>query len=371
MKRALRCHDFGSGREASRSQYVDIGKASDKAMGQKPSALMMSLNIQMVAPGLRPKSALTLSAGLAISTYGLRRPSRHRRFLARNARVFHCVRDSLHDKTIAILEARLGRQFAELIEKRGGRPLHAPALAEVPDLDREAIARLVADLETVPPAVAIFQTGVGTRALFEATDALGLTGRLLALLAKATVAVRGPKPAGALRSRGVRMDLSANDPFTTAEVLEMLAQTPISGRRVVVQRYGVTNAELDEALKARGAAVIEIPTYRWSLPQDTRPLVELMDALDQHRVGAARRHQRSPDLQPVRSRGQYGRADALRAGLNGTLVASVGPVSSDALKKFGVTVGLEASPPKLGPLISALEDALKILRYFRSKIRGD
>jgi hypothetical protein len=34
MKRALRCHDFGSGREASCSQYVDIGKASDKAMGQ-------------------------------------------------------------------------------------------------------------------------------------------------------------------------------------------------------------------------------------------------------------------------------------------------------------------------------------------------
>ncbi len=35
MKRALRCHDFGSGREANRSQYVDIGKASDKAVGQK------------------------------------------------------------------------------------------------------------------------------------------------------------------------------------------------------------------------------------------------------------------------------------------------------------------------------------------------
>jgi uroporphyrinogen-III synthase len=53
-----------------------------------------------------------------------------------------------------------------------------------------------------------------------------------------------------------------------------------------------------------------------------------------------------------------GRADALRAGLNRTLVASVGPVSSAALTKFGVTVGLESSPPKLGPLIAALEVAL-------------
>lgn len=265
----------------------------------------------------------------------------------------------MRDKTIAILESRLGRQFAELIEKHGGRPLHAPALAEVPDLDRDAIARLVADLEARPPTVAIFQTGVGTKALFQATDALGLTDRLLALLASTVVAVRGPKPAGALRGRGVRMDLSAKDPYTTAEVLEMLAQTPVAGGRVVVQRYGVTNAGLEEALKARGAQVVEIPTYRWSLPEDTRPLLELMDALESRRVDAiavtnAAQVYNLFDLAEV-----HGRADTLRTGLNRTLVASVGPVSSDALRKFGVTVGLEASPPKLGPLISALEDALK------------
>jgi hypothetical protein len=33
MKRALRWLDSGSGREASRSQHVDIDKGSDKAMG--------------------------------------------------------------------------------------------------------------------------------------------------------------------------------------------------------------------------------------------------------------------------------------------------------------------------------------------------
>ena len=48
----------------------------------------------------------------------------------------------------------------------------------------------------------------------------------------------------------------------------------------------------------------------------------------------------------------------LRAGLNRTLIASIGPVSSDALKKFGVAVGLEPRPPKLGPLVEALDAAL-------------
>jgi uroporphyrinogen-III synthase len=264
----------------------------------------------------------------------------------------------MRDKTVAILESRLGQQVADLITKHGGRPLHAPALAEVADVDRDTIARLVADLEASPPAVAIFQTGVGTRALFETADALGLTARLLAVLDKTIVAVRGPKPTGALRGRGVRMDLSAKDPFTTAEILETLAGTPVSGRRVVVQRYGVTNVELEEALKARGAQVIEIPTYRWSLPENTRPMVELIDALEHGRVDAVAVTNAAQIYNLFELAQQLGRADALRAGLNRTLVASIGPVSSDALKKLGVKVGLEASPPKLGPLVAALEQAL-------------
>jgi uroporphyrinogen-III synthase len=264
----------------------------------------------------------------------------------------------VHDKTVAILETRLGQQFSELVAKRGGTPLHAPALAEVADVDRAAIARLVEDLESHPPRVAIFQTGVGTRALFDATDALGLTKRFLDLLAKTVVAVRGPKPAGALRARNARIDLAASDPFTTAEVLAMLAQTPVAGERVVVQRYGVTNAELEEALKARGARVTEIPTYRWSLPEDTAPLVGLMDALERRSVDAVAVTNAAQVYNLFDLAARLGRADALRAGLNRTLVASIGPVSSDALRKLGVTVGLEASPPKLGPLMTALDEAL-------------
>lgn len=264
----------------------------------------------------------------------------------------------MRDKTVAILEARLGQQFAELIGKHGGRPFHAPALAEVPDVDRGTIARLVVDIESRPPKVAIFQTGVGTRALFEATDALGVTDRLLALLAKVIVAVRGPKPTAVLRARGVRMDFSAREPYTTAEVLEALAQTPLAGERVVVQRYGVTNVELEDALTARGAQVIEVPTYRWSLPEDTRPLIELMDRLGNGRIDAVAVTNAAQVYNLFDLAATLGRADAVRTGLNRTLVASVGPVSSDALRKFGVTVGLEASPPKLGPLMSALDRAL-------------
>jgi uroporphyrinogen-III synthase len=44
--------------------------------------------------------------------------------------------------------------------------------------------------------------------------------------------------------------------------------------------------------------------------------------------------------------------------LNKTLIASIGPVASAALREAGVKVGLEASPPKMGALLAALDKAL-------------
>jgi uroporphyrinogen-III synthase len=261
-------------------------------------------------------------------------------------------------KRIAVLEARLGRQLAELVESRGGVPFHAPALAELPDLDAGAIAKLVSSLDQHPAKLAVFQTGVGTRALFAATDALAMTERFLALLRDMTVVVRGPKPTGALRTRGVRIDRAAAEPFTTHETLEAIKDLELGGARVIVQRYGVVNTELDHALQARGAEVVEIPTYRWSLPQDTKPLAELIGALERGEMDAAV----FTNAEQVRNlfavAGKLGKAEPLRAGLNATLVASIGPVASAALRDAQIKVGVEARPPKLGALLTALEAAL-------------
>jgi len=261
-------------------------------------------------------------------------------------------------KRIAILEARMGEQLAGLITQRGAVPLHAPALAELPDLEPGVIAELVGSLEAKPARLAVFQTGVGTRALFSATDALGITARLLAILDKAVVVARGPKPTGALRARGVRIDRAAAEPYTTREVLAAIVDLALAGERAVVQRYGVANAELDAALAARGAEVLEIPTYRWSLPQDTKPLADLIGALERRELDAAvfTNAEQLRNLLAVAD--GLGKAEALRAALNGTLVASIGPVASAALREARIRVGVEAKPPKLGALLAALEAAL-------------
>lgn len=264
----------------------------------------------------------------------------------------------MQNKTIAILENRTGEQLADLVRKYGGTPFRAPALAEIPDIDPVLISQMVVDWEAALPDVFIFQTGVGVKALFATTDTLGISERLLQVLSAAKIVVRGTKPTAALRARGVRIDLTASDPYTTAQVLTELDTLSIAGQQVVVQRYGDTNWDLQHALEARGAKVSEITTYRWSLPENTQPMVDLMDALDAGNIDLACFTSASQVHNLFGLAQQLGREAALQAGLNRTLIASIGPVCTVALHKFGVQVQVEPTPPKLGPFIDAINQKL-------------
>jgi len=261
-------------------------------------------------------------------------------------------------KTVAFLENRVSAQLAELVTKEGGRPFSAPALAEVPDINPADIKKLIHDWESNPVKAVIFQTGVGTRALFNATDSLGITETFQKLLSQSVVVARGPKPTAVLRARGVRIHLSAAEPYTTTEVLAALDPMILRNERVVVQRYGEINVELEQALRARGASVIEIPTYRWALPENTQPMIALLDALEQGKIDAVAFTSASQAHNLFSLAESLGRKEALRTNINKTLVASIGPVCSRALRAHGVNVVLEPRPPKLGPFIAALAQAL-------------
>jgi uroporphyrinogen-III synthase len=262
-------------------------------------------------------------------------------------------------KVIAILETRTGAHLAELIARRGGIPLLAPALAELPDVDAELVASLIAQWPAEPFKMVIFQTGVGTRALFQATDAAGLTDELKHLLGSSVVVVRGPKPVGELNARQVRIDIRAASPFTTDSVLEAVSTIELTGARVLVQRYGAENQQLREALESRGASVREIATYRWALPTDTRPLYDLLDALALARIDAVVFTSAVQIHNLFLVAEQAGRAAGLAGQLNRLLIASIGPVCSRALREHGIEPSFEADPPKLGPLVAGLDAALR------------
>jgi uroporphyrinogen-III synthase len=260
---------------------------------------------------------------------------------------------------VAILETRTGEHLAELISRRGAVPMLAPALEEVPDVDAGRLTEQIDDWTAHPLRMAIFQTGVGTRALLEAAAELGASGKLMRVLEQAVVVVRGPKPTGELNAHGVRIDIRAASPFTTDTVLDSIAHVPFEHGRVLVQRYGEANRKLCDALRARGASVEEIATYRWALPKDTGPLERLIESLAASAVDAVvfTSAVQVRNLYAVAERMQ--RAAGLARLLRATVVGSIGPVCTAALMERGVRPTFEASPPKLGPLLQALEAALR------------
>lgn len=261
-------------------------------------------------------------------------------------------------KTIAILEHRLGEQMAELVTKYGGTPFWAPALAEIPDIDLVYIRELFDQWEASPPNVFIFQTGAGATAFFCAAEKLNLTDKLQALLQAAEIVVRGPKPAAVLRSHQIPIHHSAKAPYTTTEVIAALDSVELAGQRVVVQRYGETNWELQKILQEKHAEVIEIATYRWGLPENTRPLVDLMDALERNEIDVVAFTSASQAVNLFAVAGQSTRQEVLRTSLKRTLVASIGPVCTAALHKLGITVDIEPHPPKLGAFVAAITQEL-------------
>lgn len=255
-------------------------------------------------------------------------------------------------KVVALLEARRSSELAGLVETYGGVPRHAPALREEPV---DALDEIAALLDGRPIDVMVFQTGVGARALFRGAGALGKSDLLKQALERALVAVRGPKPTAVLKELGVRIDARALEPFTTGELLAALEKHELRNKAVAVQHYGEANVDLVEALKAKGADVIELEVYRWALPEDTTPLESLFDDLLASRIDVLVVTSQAQVRHLFEIAARKGLAAALPELLYGrVVVAAVGPVAARALRDRGIRVDLEPEHPKMGPLVRDL-----------------
>ena len=96
------------------------------------------------------------------------------------------------------------------------------------------------------------------------------------------------------------------------------------------------------------------------MPEDTAPLLRLIDALCRSEIDLVAFTSASQATNLFGIAQGVGKEAALKQSLDRTLVASIGPVCSATLRRLGVRVDVEANPPKLGPLIEAINAALSI-----------
>lgn len=250
------------------------------------------------------------------------------------------------------LESRRAKEMEALIRRWNGEPFVAPSVQErAIDSQAEAIAwaeRLVAgEFDLV-----LFTTGVGLAYLRDAILTRFSADDFSAALRKVTIAVRGPKPLAILHELGVQPQLRIPEPNTWREMLPIMQSRP--ERRIAIQEYGRPNPVFTAALEAMGATVSTIAIYRWELPDDIAPLKE-----------AARRMSRGDvDVLVFTTSVQYMHLMEIAANLgfagkvyqamqSHTVVASVGPIMTAALREHGIEPDIEPDYPKMAALVRA------------------
>ncbi|HKW17558.1 MAG TPA: uroporphyrinogen-III synthase [Terriglobales bacterium] len=251
-------------------------------------------------------------------------------------------------------ESRRAEEIAKLIGNHGGVPIIAPSTQEIltpSEEERQAIRGIVdGEFEAI-----IFMTGVGARALIEASEKVCAREEFLRAIGRAQVIVRGPKPAAVMREFGVPIALTIPEPNTWREIISTLdenrVKAPIQGRKVAVQEHGEPSRELYAALRERGAQVTPISVYRWDLPEDLGPLKNAVREVSEQKIDVVLFTSSIQLIHALRVAKQMGSEERFLLGLQKTFVASIGPICSESLRENGVCVDFEPSHPKMGFLV--------------------
>ena len=235
---------------------------------------------------------------------------------------------------VASFEARRADEVATMLARHGADVLRAPALREAPLPPGPEVVELARRLDDGDVDVVVLLTGVGTRAL------AGACPRFAERLAGRRIVARGPKPLAALRELKIAGAHAVPAPFTWREVLDVIDGLALrEGALVAVQEYGAPAPALVEALGERGLRTLRVPIYRWALPEDAGPLRAAVEAIADGTVDVAvfTNSAQVEHLFQVAAD-----PEKLRVGLGRTVVASVGPVCSEALEAHGVPADVEA-----------------------------
>ena len=275
----------------------------------------------------------------------------------------------LEGLTVAAFESRMASEMTQLITRFGGTPLVAPSMQEIPLEDNAQALEFGEQLMAGDIQLLVFLTGVGTRTLIDVLETRWSQADILKAVSTLTLVVRGPKPLAVLKSLGLTPQLIVPEPNTWEDVLTTLdIHYPKGLAHVTVglQEYGVANPELIEGLTTRGAQVVRIPIYRWTLPDDIGPLQQVMEKILAQEVDImlltnAVQFDHMLKMLPEESDRQK-----LQQAMTRMVIGSIGQITSARLRDQHFPVDFEPSHPKMGTLVKeASQQAKEILKKKR------
>jgi uroporphyrinogen-III synthase len=267
---------------------------------------------------------------------------------------------NLDGRRVLSLESRRSPELALLVMNYGGAPFVAPAVREVPIEANGHVLEFADAVMRQHFDVIVTLTGVGVRLMMQVIEPVVGRDAFVSALGKKPIAARGPKPVAALRELGLTPWVTAPSPNTWRELIAVLDsrihEVPLRGARLAVQEYGSPNPELIEALDERGAQVTTVPVYRWEMPLDLAPLRRAVWAIIRREIDIVVLTASVQLVHLLRAAAEMGLESAVRRGLERTLVASIGPMTSEELRRQQLPIDFEPSHPKMGFLVKEVAE---------------
>jgi uroporphyrinogen III methyltransferase/synthase len=249
----------------------------------------------------------------------------------------------LAGRRVAVTRAReQSALLIEALERLGAEPIEAPAITLVDPPDWGPLAAALVEL--VEYDWIVFTSANTLPRLRARLLALGLDVELLSRVPARIMAI-GPSTARGLEALGLTVT-AVPASFRAEGAVELFAGESLVGQRVLIPRALEGQEALADALVNAGARVDVVPVYA------ARPWTE--------------------GVEPARAALLAGRLDAVtltsgaiarafiealgdaRGRLAGVTLASIGPVTSQALAELGLEAAVEAREATIAALVAAL-----------------
>jgi uroporphyrinogen III methyltransferase / synthase len=246
-------------------------------------------------------------------------------------------RRPLQGVSVAVTRARAqASKLAKRLQELGAEVVVAPVISTV------TLPGPVPELDSYD--LICFTSPNGVDALFERIEAAGLDTRDFPSRNRTRVAAIGPSTARALQTRGISTDVMPARAVGEA-LAEALGAVPVS--RALIVRAREARDVVPDALRARGAEVDVVPVYE-----------TVVETLDENQIAsvAAADFVTFTSASTVRNflTAVGGAAAWLALGESRPRVVSIGPVTSEELRAFGIAPDVEADEHDIGGLIAAI-----------------
>jgi uroporphyrinogen III methyltransferase/synthase len=244
----------------------------------------------------------------------------------------------LFGKRIAITRPRhQSARLGGLLTERGARVIYASTIEIEPIHPNKKLLKALGGLSAY--YCIIFTSVNGVTVFFENLFRLGMDARALKGIKILPI---GDATAALLKSYCITPDLLP-ERFISEGIVDVLRDLDIKGKKFLLPRAKEARDVVVDYIKGRGGMCDTIPVYKTATAATVEALTEKPDVITFTSSSTVNNFIKI-----------YGREV-----LETALIASIGPITSDTLRRNGFTVHIEATKYDINGLVSAIEQYLE------------